>query len=473
VLRKLGVAGLSLLSFLLLGASARAEMTLAKGGDGWEVYSTGRLGVFVEALKGDGVPVVYGPTFDASGMPVVDPVTGAPVLVQIHPAGDGGISVQSDPVRQPDATCGGNPPCYRQGPVFASRVRSGFLGNILAFGVRRHLTEWTTLTGHIAVWGTTETVERRTYVPNWPDMREAYVRVDGPGGTLTAGRALSLFSRGAIEINYMYGHAYAVGNPAGFDSQGPSAGHIGYGVLAPVFVAGVSYATPKFHGLQLTAGYFDPAAFVGLYWTRTKFGRPEAEATYDAELGQIGKLHLFANGTWQRVYATDLPRHAEVYGVGGGGRIELGPFHLGFATHSGQGLGVYYALNGSDAVVAQYTTQELRKFAGYYAQAQLALGRFEINAGWGMTRVYSIESDINANWCVTATTPGPCAGFDPTTMQPLKSFLKSQMGYSGVLVYHVLPNLHLALDYFLSDVKWQQGEQQIVHSFNIGSTLVW
>ena len=292
---------------------ARAEITLAKGEGDWEAYTTGRVGAFLEVLKGDGIPQVY----DSAGLP-------------IHPVGNGGIAGLSDPVLQPDGTS-------RQGPLLAFRVRSGFLGNILGFGVRGPLTPTTKLSAFIAIWGTAETDSRRTFFKNFPDEREGYMRVTGPAGTVTLGRTLSLFSRGATEIDFLYGHGYAVGNPTGFDTNGPSAGHIGYGVLANVFVAGISYATPVLSGLQLTVGYYDPATFVGVYWTRTKLGRPEAEATYDAQLGPM-RLHLFVNGAWQKMYATDVPRSTDVYGAGAGGRVEVGHLHLGVAGHYGRGI---------------------------------------------------------------------------------------------------------------------------------------
>lgn len=462
---------LLVLGLLTQALTARAELTLLRTPDGTEIYTSGRIGVFVEVLKGDGQPQEYAQSLDPNtGMPIIDPATGKPALVPVHQIGNGGIIVQGDPTEAPPESCGGKPPCYRQGPVLASRVRSGFLGNVLSLGVRKALTDQIKVSGQVSLWGTTETDSRRTYFKNQTDWREAFIKVEAPFGTLQAGRALSLFSRGAIEINFLYGHQFGVGNPAGFDEYGPSAGHIGYGVVAPVFVAGVSYATPKLAGFQLTAGYFDPATLVGLYWTRTKFGRPEGELTYDAALGTIGKLHLFANGAWQKLYATDVPRSTDVYGTGGGGRIEVGPVHLGIAGHMGQGLGIGYFLDGSDAVVAQYTTQKLRRFSGYYAQAQVVAGDFDFNLGWGMTRVYSLDEDVNPNWCAGSATP--CAGFDAAGY-PQRSFLKSQTGYSGVVVYHYAKSLHFAFDYFLSKVDWQQGEEQTMHAFNVGSTLTW
>jgi hypothetical protein len=453
------------------------------------------VGAFVEVLKGDPIPQAYGnqytvdpatgmlqpvPVVDpATGMPVIDPATGMARIQQgpIHPVGDGGVRPgPTDPVLEPDGSAG-------QGPLFASRVRSGFLPNIFGFGVRRSMTERTKLTGYLSIWMTAETDSRRTFYANYPDAREAYLKIEGPAGSLLVGRALSLFSRGAVEIDFLYGHGFGVGNPAGFDERGPTAGHIGYGVVAPVFVAGVQYATPVFHGLQLTAAYFDPGTVVGLYWGRTKFGRPEAEATYDLSFGRGNRLHLFANGAWQAIYSNDLvkdamgnntdtPRSAAVYGGGAGGRIEVGPVHLGVAGHRGQGLGVGYFLDGSDADFAQFTTQQLRMFNGAYVQSQVVAGKFDFNVGWGRTWIDPLDVDSNPNWCGTFTAATPCSGFD-LAGRPSRSFLKSQMGVSGVVVYHVSRYLHFAFDYFLADVQWQQGEKQIVNAFNLGSTLTW
>jgi hypothetical protein len=467
------VTGVIVFGLLLcIGAPARADVTLAAPTDGpfggWEVYTTGRVGAFVEVLRGDPIPQAYG----------VDPVSGMPI--QIHPVGDGGIRTgPTDPVLAPDGSSG-------QGSLGASRVRSGFLPNILAFGARRQITDRTRLDTFFSIWAATETINRRTFHANNPDVREAYLRFEGPAGSLLIGRALSLFSRGAVEIDFLYGHGWAVGNPAGFDEQGPTAGHIGYGVIAPVFVAGIVYATPKFHGLQLTAGYYDPATTVGIYWGRTKYGRPEAEVAYDFASGAF-KLHLFASGAWQKVYSLNLAQDAygnnineqpsaDVIGGAGGLRVEAGPVHLGIAGHRGRGLGVGYFLDGSDANFAKDTTHELRTFSGAYAQAQVVVNKFDFNAGWGVSWIDALDADKNPNWC--GTPPAgmtTCAGFNAQTGTPLpsSSILKSQMGWSGVIVYHLMPNVHIAADYFLSRVEWQQGEKQVVHSYNLGTTVNW
>jgi len=219
-----------LVGFLATTSSARAEVTLVDTA-GWQIFTTGRIGAFANVLQGDGRPQTY---LQQNGMEV-----------PVHPVSDGGVQAQSDPV----VNAQGQP---RVGPLLAMRMRSGFLSNILTLGVRRELTENTKVSGQISLWGTAETEQRRTFYKNLPDMREAYLKVEAPWGSLLVGRALSLYSRGATEIDFLYGHGYALGSPAGFDDHGPSGGHIGYGVIAPVFVSGVQYATPSLGGLQLT-----------------------------------------------------------------------------------------------------------------------------------------------------------------------------------------------------------------------------
>jgi hypothetical protein len=481
------VAGSILASVVAFGAPARAEVTLVAApvgvgqpvGGGWEVYTTGRVGAFVEVLQGDGIPQAYATVVDAAGQPVLDP-NGQPMITQVHNVGDGGIRAGlSDPKLAPD---GGS----AQGHLGVSRVVSGFLPNVLGVGLRGHVTEDLKVDAFISFWASAESINRRTFHSNNPDVREAFGRLEGPWGSLLVGRALSLFSRGAVEIDFLYGHGYGVGNLGGFDEQGPAAGHIGYGIIAPFFVAGIVYATPKIHGLQLTAGYYDPATTVGIYWGRTKYGRPEAELAYDFAQGSF-KLHLFASGAWQKLYSLNLLQDpatgqnldvrpsADVIGGAGGMRIEVGRLHLGLAGHQGRGLGVGYFLDGSDANFAKDTTHELRMFHGAYAQGQVVAGKFDFNAGWGMTWIDPLDADTNPNWCGTGTVANPCNGFSGQSgvLRPSSSILKSQMGISGVIVYHLSPTVHFAADYFFSDVKWQQGEQQIVHAYSLGTTITW
>jgi hypothetical protein len=434
VKRKLWVlAGLSLSSLFAFSSRASAETPLVKPTDGWEVYTSGRVGAFVEVLEGQGVP------------------TATPGRTLTNE----GVTANSDPANG----------VVNQGHLFASRVRSGFLGNILTLGVRRQWTESTTVTGQISIWSTAETNAQRTYEKEQADVREGYLKVQGPGGSLLVGRALSLFGRGATEIDFLYGHGYGVGAPSGFADSGPSGGHIGYGVIANVFVSGIAYATPSLGGLQLSVGYYDPATLVGQIYQRTKLGRPEAEATFDSNLCDVGKVHIFADGAYQKLYdgTNGTTQSDSAYGGAAGARLELGPFHVGVAAYTGKGLGVNFFLNQDESITNQ-ATAKFRPFDGGYIQTQLAIkkvcgfpncGGIDFNVGAGITRAHEMTEDLDPRY----------------PNQP--DYLKSQMGISGVVVYHFTDYLHGALDYFRSDVKWWLGEERVMNSFNAGMTLTW
>jgi hypothetical protein len=414
---------------LLFPKGAAAEKVLAKESD-WEVYTDGRVGAFLSYVRGDALPRN---TVDANGNLVHD----------IQGGGLEGVA-EREPI--------GN--TLTQGTLEGMRVRSGFIGNTLGVGVRGPIEEETTVTGYIQIWAFVESEARRKYRPNYADVRQGYVRVEGPWGSVLAGRSRALFSRGATDINVLYGHRYGLGYPGNIDLNGPAAGHIGFGVLASGFAAGLVYATPSLSGLQLTVGAFDPIQLQGA-WTRTKWLRPEAELTFEHPLGEIGKFVLFSNGAYQPLYKEDSAESTSAGGFGYGGRLELGVLRLGVAGHYGKGLGLNYALEASDATID--ALGNLRKFDGYYVQSQLALGTIDISAGWGITRVFLNAADSVPN----------AMGNIP------HSVIKNQMGISTGVVYHVTPSLHLDLDFFRSQAHWFLEEKQVVYIANSGMTFTW
>lgn len=429
--RSLGLIYALALSSTLLPRSAHAEKTLLKTDD-WEVYTDGRVGAFVSYTHGQGYPQ---PAFDANGM-------------QTHDINGGGLPAIAN--RSPVGTTGQQ----TQGTIDRWRVHTGFIGNTLGLGVRGKLDAVTTVTGYTQMWSYIESQQQRKGSLNPPDVRQAYVKVEGPWGSVLAGRSRTLFSRGATDIDVLYAHRYAVGYPgSGVDSNGPTAGQIGFGVLGSGFASGLVYATPSLAGLQLSLGVFDPIALQGA-WDRTNAPRPEAELTFEQPLGGIGKVVLFGNGAYQKLYKRDSPDNTHAAGFGYGGRVEVGPVHLGVAGHYGKGLGLNYALEPSDATVD--FSGALRKFDGYYAQAQVVAGPVDFSAGWGITRVFLGPDD---SITVNGNIP--------------HSIVKSQMGTNAGVVYHLKPWMHLDLDYFKADFAWFLGEKQTVHTFSTGVTFTW
>jgi hypothetical protein len=329
------------------------------------------------------------------------------------------------------------------------RVRSGFIPNVLGVGLDRRINDDTTLKAYIALWATIDTEGLRKINPVLPDAREGYLKIDSKmWGTLTAGRQLELFSRGAVQNDFLYHDGYALGFPGVVDTSGPTNGMIGFGILAAFFSAGMMYATPTLAGFQLSVGLYDPTNIPGTY-DATRYGRVESELTYDLAFGS-SKIHLFGDYGNQAMYKANSDVEATAYGVGYGGRLEVGPAHLGVAGYYGKGLGLEYAFEPNDVTVAE--DDSLRTFEGYSALGQVVAGPFDINFGWGLSKALPLAEDI---------APGANVS------------LPTQQAISGGVVWHVSHELHLDVDAMHAWVHWSLGEHQIMDFINAGPTVTW
>ncbi len=440
---------------LVISPAARGEVTIFKSPQ-WEVFTDGRVQAFLSYGTGDALPPSL--FLNAPGGQMLE----APYR------GDGvgqGVAL-SDSAQD------------EQGDFESTRVRSGFTGNIFGFGVRHPLGEDLMLKGYIHINAVIESVDRRKFETVEPDVRQGYLELSGSWGSLLAGRSFTLFSRGATEITYLYGFRYGVGFVGAPDNLGPTNGHIGFGVLANGFSAGFVYTPPDLSGLKLAVGVYDPSGIVGSPWERTRYPRPEGELTYDRQLGDLGLVHLFVNTAWQKIWERNGERDVTVSGVGYGGRVELGPVHLGLSGHTGVGLGVSYAFDPSEATYGTPAQNaELRSFDGFYGQLQIALGKIDLQAGAGITRVKPIVADRvdNVDNDTNPQTPALNDDADPNQNDPLEfNLLKHQLGFSGGIVYHIADNLHFDVDYFRADFRWQLGERkQILNFVNAGLTFDW
>jgi hypothetical protein len=418
-----------LLAVLALPRIARGEKVIAKGDD-WQVFTDGRAAGFMSYVHGEGAPIAT---------QVID---GTPENIQ------GGLwPVPTEPHSD-----------NSRGTVNMMRFRSGFIGNQLGLGVRGQITPWTTVTGYIQIWAYIESDDRNKSSPNPPDVRQGYAKLEGLWGSFLAGRTRTLFSRGATDINVLYAHRWGVGFPNVVDKKGPTQGMVGFGVMGSGFAAGMIYGTPVLGGFQLNVGMFDPATLGGPGYNGTKWVRPEAELTFERKFGETGKVILFANGTYQKVYKTGqcIPGPESlcdetVEGVGYGGRLEAGPFRLGLAGHYGKGLGLSYALENSYAA-ADFPDTRLRASDGYYAQGQFVVQKFDFFAGAGISRIFLTDLDRS---------------------QPYNSTIKYQLGINAGIVYNLTPNVHVDLEYFRAAAKWYLGESQVLNCVASGLTFNW
>jgi len=413
---------------LLITRPAAAEVTLVKS-DPWEVYTGGRVNAFYGWAFGDGKPEgqLRGGGVDTTTdkIPKIDPATGLP-----------------DPMDP--------------GTVSKMRFHSGFVPNVLSMGVRRKLGADTTLKAQFSIWGTLETAGQRKFMAVTADFREGFFEAQGPWGTFTAGRFGSLFSRGITETNYLYLHAYGVGfwGGGGTYNPGPTAGLIGFGVLANSFSPGMMYTTPNMGGFSAALGIFDPVNMPGS-WESTRTPRPEAELMYDIGSGNDPfKLHVYVNGAVQKVYNLGQTKDFTIRGIAGGFRAEFGGLHIGAGGHHGKGLGLYYALEGSEADTLG-GGEPFRTADGFSVFAQYSLPQIDLNAGFGQSRIHLLPQDsLPANAMVHP--------------------IKTQTGIAAAVVYHVNESLHIDLDFLRGMFSWYTGGgEQNINYLNAGVTLTW
>jgi len=464
--RRVLIASRTLAALVLLGGSlfsrpATAEVVLVEK-DGWSVFITGRVQAFLNYNKGDGYPkpaVVDGNggavTFLGGGL---DPADSYHEFVAPRSLTD-------------------------TGKIEEMRLRTGFVGNVLGFGIRKKLNENTDVFGFTAVTTYIDSTERRKYREVRPDWRESFLKITGPWGSLAAGRMLGLYSAGATEITYLYGFKYGlgwVGSVSNRGGSGPGAGHVGFGVLANGFAGGVAYATPSLSGLQATVGVYDANTLVGSgTWERVRWPRAETELTFEQKLGGAGMVKVFANGAWQKIYSTESPAGGTILGAGFGGRAEFGPVHLGLAGHYGKGVGMDYALQPTPATWdgrQEYNDNLLlRKFYGYYAQAMLSpLESLDIHAGFGATAVVQNPEDKvdskDDDGTLDMPNPATPAANDDANPAVADSVgfvtIKQQMGISGGVTIHATPNIHIALEYFRAAFEWYKPIPTVTGSKN-------
>jgi hypothetical protein len=438
----------------LFAKNAAAEKILAHDGD-WTLYSDGRVGAFASYVHGDGYP---NPPVSLAGGSGNTYYYGLPYGTPLYAMWGGGmlattaVPVATGPVERSPA-----------GTIERMRIRSGMIANTFGFGVRGPVDGDTTVKGYIQLWAWVENFNQDKTQLNQADMRQGYVKLESPKwGSVLVGRSRSLFARGNTDNDVMYAHGYGVGYPGAVDSNGPTQGQIGFGILGSGFCSGIVYATPSLGGLQLSIGAFDPVHINGA-WTRTKYVRPEAELNFERPIGNVGKFALFANGVWERLYIPGHPdsENTTVKGIGYGGRVELGPARLGVAAHYGRGLGTNYALESSAAAVSPQN--DLRIIDGYAVQGMVVLGRFDVFAGWGITRIFLNSEDL-VGYASKSINPTYNTGID---------VIKQQQGISAGAIFHVKPWLHIDVDLFRANFAWFLGEKQVDYIANSGMMFTW
>jgi hypothetical protein len=359
------------------------------------------------------------------------------------------------------------------GNFHTPRLRNGFLGNVLTFKIERKMSPSLKVGAVFSLWSDIET-NQTVYLQPQTFMQEGYLKLEGPWGSFAAGRQLALFSRGAVEIDYNYAHAYGVGWPCNFNGILPSCGQIGFGVLFPFFRSGMLYTTPSLGGLTIAGGIYDPVILAGK-WERVIMPTVEAEVAYTAKLGRLGMIKIFGTGLWQKLGAAAmLPndtraianKTVDQIGGAGGMRLEIGPVRLGIAGHYGKGLGLDYAQENSEAaffnapMASDPRDGDLRTFQGYYVQGALVLGKVTLASGIGASQALRFSFEQTS------------VGADGDTSNVVHP-PKQNLGINAVFWYHIYDNLVFDVDYFRAQYSWWGASfKQTINVVNSGITVM-
>src|SRR3954447_16317067 len=151
---------------LFFVGSARAELEIAAK-NGWRLSTDGRINTFLSFARGNAIPSTE------------------------------------------QLFTGLNDERTADQKIESARVRTGFIESTLGFELNRKVNPSLNLKARVALWILAASARSAGDTPG-VEAREAYFKIEGDWGGFLAGRAMSLFSRGAILLNYDIEHAYGL-----------------------------------------------------------------------------------------------------------------------------------------------------------------------------------------------------------------------------------------------------------------------
>ena len=221
------------------------------------------------------------------------------------------------------------------------------------------------------------------------DARQTYLTFGkAKFGEVKIGRDIGLFGSEAIlnDITLL-----AVGTASGnVAPSNTSLGRIGVGYIYTDFQPQITYTSPKFGGLQISAGIFQPLQTVG---GPTEFNDTpgfQAKATYDfASDGGLG-VHAWVSGLIQKHDGVgSLPGYTGK-AIDLGAKLSYGPASL---------LGYYYTGSGVGTtglfILSTDALGRKRDSSGYYVQGTLTFGKVTLGGSYGRSSLELADGEVN------------------------------------------------------------------------------
>ncbi|HYC03867.1 MAG TPA: porin [Azospirillaceae bacterium] len=233
------------------------------------------------------------------------------------------------------------------------------------------------------------------------DFRQTYLTFGKKSlGEFKIGRDIGLFASEAILNDItLLGVGTAAGNAT---PSNTSLGRIGLGYIYTDFQPQITYTSPEFGGLQLSAGMFQPLVTAGGDEVNDTPGF-QGKVSYALKAGQVtGKL--WANAVTQK--------HDPVGGLPGytgtgfdvGANLTLGPAGLTGYYYTGEGIGTTGLF-----ILATDAAGRKRDSDGFYLQGTYKLGQVTLGTSYGesnldLARGEAVSDlvDSNKSWAFQA-----------------------------------------------------------------------
>ena len=219
------------------------------------------------------------------------------------------------------------------------------------------------------------------------DMREVFFNVEGGFGTISVGRTLSLFSRGAI-LNDMT--LFGVGAVGSIDGGGTTLGRIANGYTYAEFNTRFAWKSPDMSGFNIEVGIFDPSEGSGGNTANFETDTPQFQvaANYSTSFDG-GSVAVWADGIYQEMSgrgdATGFSTTGEVktHGISFGLNVNAGALGVVATMYDGEALG---SVRQVDTNSYQCTTGQCQEADadGYYIQGTYTFnGKTKVGISYG------------------------------------------------------------------------------------------
>ena len=278
----------------------------------------------------------------------------------------------------------------------SSSIRNGLLPGIFGIDVSTNQGGWD-VAAHIGLYPGINSVSNvggansagtpQALATSGIDARQTYLTFGKPNfGTIKVGRDIGLFGSDAILNDItLLGVGSTGGNVA---PSNTSLGRIGIGYIYTDFQPQITYSSPKFGGIQVSAGIFQPLQTIG---NSEVNGSPgfQAKVTYDFKSDKFGG-HLWAGGITQKHDGVDGSPSYTGSGFDVGAKLTYAGFGLLGYYYDGSGIGTTGLF-----ILSTDAAGRKRDSNGYYAQATYTIGKFTLGGSYGASFLDLARNEVN------------------------------------------------------------------------------